>query len=190
MRCATALARLELLVVSENVAGNDTVQHAHVRLPAAAWGEKDGTVTNSERCISRQRAFLPLPGSARPDWWMLCEVARRLGWGEAFAFRSAAEIFEEHARLSGFENDGQRAFDISGAAGASREAFQHLEPFQWPLRAGAMRRAAPVRRRPFLHQGSQGALRGHCAAAAARRPCRTSGRSCSTPAASATSGTP
>ena len=57
-----ALARLDLLVVSENVASNDTVAHAHVRLPAAAWGEKDGTVTNSERCISRQRAFLPLPG--------------------------------------------------------------------------------------------------------------------------------
>ena len=95
-------------------------------------------MTNSERCISRQRPFLPLPGSARPDWWMLCEVARRLGWGEAFAFRSAAEIFEEHARLSGFENDGQRAFDISGAAGTTIEAFQHLEPFQWPRRAGAM----------------------------------------------------
>ena len=66
-----ALAKLDLLVVSENVAGNDTVDAAHVRLPAAAWGEKDGTVTNSERCISRQRAFLPLPGSARPDWWIM-----------------------------------------------------------------------------------------------------------------------
>jgi assimilatory nitrate reductase catalytic subunit len=132
-----ALSRLELLVVSENVAGNDTVSHAHVRLPAAAWGEKDGTVTNSERRISRQRAFLPPPGNARPDWWMLCEVARRLGYGEAFAFRSAADIFEEHARLSGFENEGARAFDISGAAGAGIAAFDSLEPFQWPLRPGA-----------------------------------------------------
>jgi len=131
------LARLELLVVSENVAGNDTIRHAHVRLPAAAWGEKDGTVTNSERRVSRQRAFLPLPARARPDWWMLCEVARRLGYGEAFAYRSAADIFDEHARLSGFENEGMRAFDISGIAGATGEAFQRLEPFQWPLRPGS-----------------------------------------------------
>jgi assimilatory nitrate reductase catalytic subunit len=130
----TALAKLDLLVVSENVIGNDTVAHAHVRLPAAAWGEKDGTVTNSERCISRQRAFLPLAGSARPDWWIVSEVARRLGYGEAFVFRSADEIFQEHARLSGFENEGERAFDISGAGASSREAFDLIVPFQWPLR--------------------------------------------------------
>ena len=132
-----ALARLDVLVVSENVAGNDTVSHAHIRLPAAAWGEKDGTVTNSERRISRQRAFLPLPGSARQDWWMLCEVAKRLGWGEAFSFNSAADVFDEHARLSGFENAGTRAFDISGAAGMDSTAFRDLEPFQWPLWPGA-----------------------------------------------------
>jgi assimilatory nitrate reductase catalytic subunit len=131
-----ALARLELLIVSENVAGNDTVKHAHIRLPAAAWGEKDGTVTNSERCISRQRAFLPLPGHARPDWWMLCEVARRLGHAEAFAFSSAADIFAEHARLSGFENTGERAFDISGAAGTDLAEFESFAPFQWPHPAG------------------------------------------------------
>ena len=59
-----ALSQLELLVVSDNVASNDTVARAHIALPAAAWGEKDGTVTNSERCISRQRAFLPPPGRA------------------------------------------------------------------------------------------------------------------------------
>ncbi len=132
-----ALAKLDLLVVSENVAGNDTVTRAHVRLPAAAWGEKDGTVTNSERCISRQRAFLPLPGSARPDWWIMCEVARRLGHGSAFAYQAVDEIFAEHARLSGFENGGRRAFDISGAVPDGKAAFDTLEPFQWPQREGA-----------------------------------------------------
>ena len=67
-----ALRKLELFVVSENVLSNDTVNAgAHVLLPAAAWGEKDGTVTNSERRISRQRAFLPLPGEAKPDWWIV-----------------------------------------------------------------------------------------------------------------------
>jgi assimilatory nitrate reductase catalytic subunit len=129
-----ALAKLDLLVVSENVAGNDTVTKAHIRLPAAAWGEKDGTVTNSERCISRQRAFLPLPGSARPDWWIVSEVARQLGYAEAFAYGSADEIFTEHAQLSGFENGGQRAFDISGAVPAGKPAFDAMVPFQWPRR--------------------------------------------------------
>jgi assimilatory nitrate reductase catalytic subunit len=129
-----ALGGLDLLVVSENVASNDTVGLAHVRLPAAAWGEKDGTVTNSERRISRQRAFLPLPGEARPDWWILSRVAARLGFGEAFTYGSPAEIFDEHARLSGFENEGTRAFDISGAAGLGLEGYDALAPFQWPLR--------------------------------------------------------
>jgi assimilatory nitrate reductase catalytic subunit len=129
-----ALARLELLVVSENVASNDTSRLAHVRLPAAGWGEKDGTVTNSERRISRQRAFLRPPGVARPDWWILSEVAGRLGFGAAFAYRSPAEIFDEHAHLSSFENGGSRAFDISGAAGLSSAEYDRLEPFQWPLR--------------------------------------------------------
>jgi assimilatory nitrate reductase catalytic subunit len=129
-----ALAKLDLLVVSENVAANDTVALAHVRLPAAAWGEKDGTVTNSERRISRQRAFLPLPGEARPDWWILSQAAQRLGFGGAFAYASPAEIFDEHARLSGFENEGGRAFDISGAAGLGKEDYGSLAPFQWPRR--------------------------------------------------------
>jgi assimilatory nitrate reductase catalytic subunit len=129
-----ALARLDLLVVSENVASNDTTGFAHARLPAAAWGEKDGTVTNSERRISRQRPFLPLAGAAQPDWWILSQVARRLGYGEAFAYASPAEVFDEHARLSGFENEGTRAFDISDAAGLSRQAYDALQPFQWPYR--------------------------------------------------------
>src|SRR5262245_25803928 len=129
---AAALAGLELLVVSDNVAGTDTLRHAHVRLPAAAWGEKDGTVTNSERRISRQRAFLPLPGEARPDWWILSQVAQRLGHGHAFPYASPAEIFDEHARLSGFENAGTRAFDISAVAGLTQNGYDTLQPFQWP----------------------------------------------------------
>ncbi len=131
-----ALSGLDLLIVSETVSRNDTLANAHVRLPAAAWGEKDGTVTNSERRISRQRPFLPLSGEARHDWWILTEVARRLGYGHAFPYRSAAEIFEEHARLSGFENAGQRAFDISGMADLGRRGYDELEPFLWPRAAG------------------------------------------------------
>jgi assimilatory nitrate reductase catalytic subunit len=129
-----ALARLDLFVVSENVDSNDTVRLAHVCLPAAAWGEKDGTVTNSERRISRQRAFLPPAGQARQDWWILSEVARRLGFAREFPYQSAADIFDEHARLSGFENRRARAFDISGVLSRGQQAYDHLQPFQWPRR--------------------------------------------------------
>src|SRR6201981_688704 len=115
-----ALKKLEMFIVSENVRHNDTVDAGvQVLLPALAWGEKSGTVTNSERRISRQRSFLPAPGEARPDWWIMCEVAKRLGFGAAFDFKSAADIFREHARLSAFENDGSRDFDIGGLAAPS-----------------------------------------------------------------------
>ena len=134
-----ALAALEFLVVSENVASNDTVNLAHVRLPAAAWGEKDGTVTNSERRISRQRPFLELPGEARPDWWILSQVATRFGWGKSFAYGSAADVFREHASLSGFDNGGARLFDISALASLSEEDYDQLAPVQWPQRAGQSR---------------------------------------------------
>ena len=81
-------------------ATTDTAVEADVRLPAAGWGEKNGTVTNSERRISRQRPFLPPPGEARPDWWIITQVARRMGFSEAFPYESAGEIFSEHVALS------------------------------------------------------------------------------------------
>ncbi len=133
-----ALKKLDLFVISENVTSNDTVDAgAHVLLPAQAWGEKSGTVTNSERRISRQRAFLGSPGEARPDWWIIGEVAKRLGFGAAFGFTSAADIFREHAALSAFENNGGRDFDIGALTSLSDEAFDAMTPVQWPVRQGA-----------------------------------------------------
>src|SRR4051812_33421621 len=133
-----ALKKLELFVVSENVTSNDTVAAgAHVLFPAQAWGEKSGTVTNSERRISRQRAFLSSPGEARPDWWIIREVAKRLGFGAVFNFPSAADIFREHAALSAFENDGNRDFDIGGLKAVSEEGFDAMAPVQWPIRLNA-----------------------------------------------------
>jgi assimilatory nitrate reductase catalytic subunit len=135
-RVRDALARLDTLIVSENVVSNDTITRgADILLPAAAWGEKDGTVTNSERRISRQRAFLPLPGEARPDWWILAETGRRMGFGDAFAYATPGEVFREHAALSAFENDGERDFDLSGLAGLTGAAYDALAPVQWPVRA-------------------------------------------------------
>ena len=134
----TAMRKLDLLVISENMRSNDSVNTgAHVLLPAHAWGEKSGTVTNSERRISRQRAFLAAPGEAKPDWWIVKEIARRLGYGPAFAFNSAADVFREHAQLSEFENGGNRDFDIGEFSNVSDDAFDAMPPFMWPMRAGA-----------------------------------------------------
>ena len=132
-RVREALRKCELVVVSDCIANTDTTACAQVLLPAAAWGEKDGTVTNSERRISRQRTFLPPAGEARPDWWMVCEVAKRLGYGQAFAFQNPVQIFREHAALSAFENDGARDFDLSGLASISDDDYTRLQPVQWPV---------------------------------------------------------
>ena len=146
-----ALRECDLVVVSDCVAHTDTTPCAHVLLPAAAWGEKDGTVTNSERRISRQRAFLPPPGEARPDWWI---VAR---WRDAWASatpsttRMPPAIFREHAALSAVGNDGKRDFDLSGLAEVSGRTYDALAPVQWPVRCQAERHRADVRRRPLLH---------------------------------------
>jgi assimilatory nitrate reductase catalytic subunit len=133
------LKKLELFVISENVRSNDTINAgAHVLLPAQAWGEKSGTVTNSERRISRQRAFLTPAGEARPDWWIVGEVAKRLGFGAAFDFKSAADVFREHAALSAFENNGCRDFDIGALQSLSDQAFDELAPVLWPMRPGGI----------------------------------------------------
>ena len=115
----------------------DTTQFADVILPAAAWGEKDGTVTNSERRISRQRPFRPAPGEARADWWQFAETARRMGFETAFDWADAAAVFREHAALSGHANHGRRVFDIGALASLSAEAYDALQPVRWPLPAGS-----------------------------------------------------
>lgn len=113
-----------------------TTVRAHIVLPAAGWSEKDGTVTNSERMISRQRAFRPPPGDARADWWMFNELGRRLGHNTAFDFSGPAAIFREHAALSAFENWGERLFDLGPLADVSDEDYDALRPLQWPMTQG------------------------------------------------------
>jgi len=134
-RVKRALQRCPLVIVSDCVAGNDTLPFAHIKLAAAGWAEKDGTVTNSDRHVSRQRQFLPLPGQARPDWWILCEVAQRMGFREGFQFATAAQIFDEHARLTAVARRFGRQLDLQGAAGLSAEQYDAMTPLQWPVAA-------------------------------------------------------
>ena len=135
----SALRKCPFVVVSEVIADTDTTPIAQVLLPALAWGEKDGTVTNSERRISRQRPFLEAPGEARSDWWQMAEVGKRLGYSEAFSFADSAAVFSEYAELSGTDNNGTRDFDISAYAGISTKDYDALQPFQWPQPKGSAR---------------------------------------------------
>ena len=135
-RVREALQKCELVIVSDCIAETDTMSFAHVQLPAQGWGEKDGMVTNSDRSLSRQRAFLDAPGDARPDWQIVTRVARAMGFDEAFDFQSAADVFREHARLSGFENDEHhrlRFFNLSAMADMTPQDYDQWQPAQWPF---------------------------------------------------------
>jgi assimilatory nitrate reductase catalytic subunit len=154
-RVRRALERCEVVVVSDCMRETDTTACAHVLLPAATWGEKSGTVTNSERRISRQRPFLPAPGETRADWSIVCDVAARMGFGAEFSYRGAADVFREHARLSAFENDGARAFDIGACARITDAEYESLEPFQWPRPARGARVSRPFADGRFYTRGGK-----------------------------------
>jgi len=131
-----ALTNCPLVIVSEVMADTDCTRVADVVLPALGWGEKDGTVTNSERRISRQRGVMAGLGESRPDWWALAQVAQKMGYA-GFDYASAHDVFIEHAALSGVKNtEGAvlRDFDISPLAALSLDEYDALEPIQWPIR--------------------------------------------------------
>jgi predicted molibdopterin-dependent oxidoreductase YjgC len=102
-----ALGQLDVLVV-QDLFLHETAERAHVFLPAAAFAEKEGTFTNSERRVQRVRQALDPPGQARPDWWIAGELAKRIGrrvgldLERQFSYASASEIFDEMARLTPF----------------------------------------------------------------------------------------
>ncbi|MDP1631251.1 MAG: nitrate reductase [Caulobacter sp.] len=135
-RVREALDRCPFVVVSDCVE-TDTTAFADVKLPALAWGEKDGTVTNSERRISRQRALFPAPGLARPDWRIIADVAGAMGFGDGFAWPSQASVFREWARLTAFENS-DRLLNLAGLLDLTRSDYAALEPVQWPVTEGGV----------------------------------------------------
>ncbi len=134
-----ALSKCELIVVSDCVADNDTLRFADIKLPATTWAEKNGTVTNSERRISRQRGIIDAPGQAKHDWQIISEVAQAMGFNHGFNYQHPSEIFAEHAALSGFNNNtnghAKRDFDISAFANISQQEYDKFKPIQWPVNA-------------------------------------------------------
>jgi assimilatory nitrate reductase catalytic subunit len=121
-----AIAKCPLVIVSDIIADTDTAKLAHIKLPALGWGEKDGTVTNSERVISRQRALFEAPGEARPDWAIIAEVAKRMGFAQGFNWANSGEVFAEYAAMTRVCNRGKRALIIAEPGG-----YENMEPFQW-----------------------------------------------------------
>jgi len=91
-----ALAHLEHLVV-QDLFLTETAVYADVFLPASAWPEKDGTVTNTNRQVQMGRQALPLPGDARHDWWITQEIAKRIGLN--WNYRHPSEVYTEMALL-------------------------------------------------------------------------------------------
>ena len=132
-RVRDAIAACPFTVVSDITAETDTARLCDVLLPATAWGEKDGTVTNSDRTISRQRSVLQAPGQARADWDILAEVGRRMGFGKAFDYETPAEIFREHAALSGIAGRFGRDFDISAFTNLHDAEYELFTPTRWPV---------------------------------------------------------
>ncbi|MGG2397921.1 molybdopterin-dependent oxidoreductase [Pseudomonas sp. SH1-B] len=130
-----ALAKCPFVVVQEAFHTTETCAHADLLLPAASWGEKEGTVTNSERRVSHVRRAVPAPGQARADWSITCDFARRLekrlrpGLPSLFDFSNAEALFEEYKHLTA-----QRDLDLSGLSYAY---LDDLGPQQWPFPPGA-----------------------------------------------------
>ncbi|EAS43254.1 nitrate reductase [Photobacterium profundum] len=127
-----ALKKCPLVVVSDCIADTDTTRCADVLLPAQGWSEKSGTVTNSERRISRQRRLLPTPGEGKPDWWIISEVAKAMGFTKAFTYQHEAEIFNEYAIMTGLDN-AKRDLNLTGLAHLTTEQYAQLPPQQWPV---------------------------------------------------------
>ncbi len=135
-RVREALACAELVVLQETARYTDTSAFADIHLPATGWGEKEGTVTNSERRITRVRAAVEGPGEARADWEIGVDFARRLGARlghrdptALFPYVRAEDVFNEHR-----ESTRGRDLDITGL---TYSLLETAGPQQWPFAAGA-----------------------------------------------------
>ena len=122
-RTKAALLRSPFTVYQDAYYPTETAAYAHVLLPAAQWGEKTGTMTNSERVVTLCSAFRAPVGVAKPDWEIIAEVGRRLGFTEKFQFANAAEVYAEFVQMTR-----NRPCDMTGI---SHERLKQ-GPIQWP----------------------------------------------------------
>src|SRR6185503_10216945 len=133
-RFAAGLRQAELVVCQDAYHPTETSALAHFALPAAQWPEKEGVMTNSERGVSLVQKALRAPGLALPDWEIFARLARALGHGDAFAWHSASEVFDEYAATT----EG-RLCDLTGI---SHERLRREGVLQWPCPARREGKAA------------------------------------------------
>ena len=130
-RTKAALKKSPFTVYQDAYYPTETAEYAHVLLPAAQWGEKTGTMTNSERRVTLCSAFRAPVGQARPDWAIFAEVGRRLGFADKFTFTTSAEVYAEFVGLTK-----GRPCDMSGL---SHELLKQEGAQHWPFPAGIRR---------------------------------------------------
>jgi ferredoxin-nitrate reductase len=120
-----ALQSARFVVVQDVSARADTVAFADVVLPAAAWLEKEGTMTNAERRITHLPKVLQAPGEALPDAEIIWRFAQKMGFGDSFAYSSPSEVYEEYTRITAGTN-----IDVTGV---SYEVLKKNRSVQWPF---------------------------------------------------------
>lgn len=123
-----ALKKARYVVVQDVSSRADTVAFADVVLPAAAWLEKEGTMTNAERRITYLPKVLNAPGEALPDAEIIWRFAQKMGFADAFAYNSAAEVYQEYTQITAGTN-----VDVTGV---SYELLKAKRSVQWPYPAG------------------------------------------------------
>lgn len=141
----TVIAGLEsadLVITQDTYADTATNQYADIVLPAALWAESEGVMVNSERNLTLLQQSVAAPGQAMPDWWLICRVAEQLGYGDAFQFDSAEQVFDE---IRTFSNRGT-GYDLRGAD------YDRLRqtPLQWPVPPDEEQDRHPIR---YLNDG-------------------------------------
>lgn len=114
-----ALENVEFMV-SQEIFLSETAEFADVILPAACYAEKNGTHTNTERRVQRWRKAVSPPGEAKPDWLIICEIARLMGYEKQFSYKNESEIFDEIARVT------------PSYAGMNYDRLEHPYALQWP----------------------------------------------------------
>ncbi|MDX8386279.1 MAG: molybdopterin-dependent oxidoreductase [Gallionella sp.] len=135
-RAEAALKKAELVMVSDAYHPTDTTRFAHILFPAAGWAEKEGTVTNSERCITHLQQALPAAGLSKPDWKIAADFALKLGkaldkdWLANFSYEESEHVFNEHRGLTKGKD-----IDITGLSYA---ILDEQGPQQWPYPLGSV----------------------------------------------------
>lgn len=125
VRTKAALRRSPFTICQDAYYPTETAAFAHLLLPAAQWGEKTATMTNSERMVTLCEAFCDPPGKAKPDWQIFTEVGQRLGFSKQLPFQSSAEVFAEFVQLT----RGQ----VCDMSALSHERLRQHGPAQWPM---------------------------------------------------------